>query len=83
MLQSNWYLKNPLFCCGEHMTGTEQSFPSGAPFSSMGGAPARRRARPGGFWVVVYPRPLRQRLPFAARRRRGCTREVCSPQPSE
>lgn len=49
----------------------------------MGGALVRRRARPGGFWVAVYPRPLRQRLPFAAGRRRGRTREVCPPQPSE
>ncbi|EDM12059.1 rCG48285, isoform CRA_a [Rattus norvegicus] len=48
----------------------------------MGGAPPRRLARPGDFWVAVYPRPLRQHLPFAAGRRRGRTREVCPPQPT-
>lgn len=39
--------------------------------------------RPGGFWVSVYPRPLRRRLPFAPCRRRGRTREASPPLPSE
>lgn len=53
-----------VFTVGNTGLGTTASFRS--PVSSLGGAPIRRRASPGGFWVAVYPRPLRQRLPFAA-----------------